>query len=409
MRPLVTLSKPQLAVFNSPELGFGFAFDPIRLELIETPLELNSLVQEELADWQNGQNTSTFSNQNLRALTLNVTQICNLKCLYCAAGGDGTYGQPQKRADIQKVTPQLLRLLDLLTAGQNFRLTFSGGEPLLYPEGIELVASFLTQESQLKNIKVQFSIVTNGTLLTSQNLELLAKYKMDVTISLDGSPELNRQQRPLKGGGDPTNQLEKGLENLKSYKGQLGSVIVSAVFNKNNFDVLKAYDYFKAWDFDYLDLNFDYFETNSQISNAFVDSVSALAQRLYKEEGETGLKKILFFKRAIEHLDSQIKLSHHCGAGQGYLAMDAKGDLYSCPWRVGQDAYKVNEPSAESLYKATQAPSCGECWARPLCGGGCQFQHESVAPNQIELFCQRMKSLLGIVFMFYVKERRYEQ
>ena len=42
-----------------------------------------------------------------KSLNINVTQICNLKCSYCAAGGDGTYGDPVKRVEIEKTLPQL--------------------------------------------------------------------------------------------------------------------------------------------------------------------------------------------------------------------------------------------------------------------------------------------------------------
>ena len=72
----------------------------------------------------------------IRSITLNVTQICNLKCHYCAAGGDGTYGDPVTRISIEKTLPQLKFLIEKVPAGRKFHISFVGGEPFLYPNSL---------------------------------------------------------------------------------------------------------------------------------------------------------------------------------------------------------------------------------------------------------------------------------
>lgn len=407
MRPsIASMSWKGLQVFSDKSSDRQFVWDPERVALAEIPTWESAEVQAEVLTWSQESNESRWNSQNqVRTITINVTQVCNLKCLYCAAGGDGTYGQAQKRADIDRVVPQLKNILNSLKPGSSLRITFSGGEPLLYPEGIRLVCEQALDQAKTLGVTVYFGIVTNGTLLTASNLELLSRFKMDLTVSLDGNPLQNRVQRPTSGGGDPTALIEKGLTLMKNYKSQLGALIVSGVFNKYNQDILGAYQYYAQWDFDLFDFNFDYFEKDPEASESFSQSMTLLASQIFQSEGLGGLKKILFFKRVFEQLDSGIKLSHHCGAGQSYVAMDAKGDLYACPWKIGSLEFKVETPSQEFLYQSTNRPDCSRCWARPLCGGGCQFQHDSLEKEQIELFCQRMKSLLQTAFLFYIQGR----
>ena len=135
----------------------------------------------------------------VRALTINVTQICNLHCSYCAAGGDGSFGDPVKKISIEKTLPQLQFFMKKLSAGDEFRLTFLGGEPLLYAEGLRLLALYAQELAADRQIKTQFVVVTNGTQFTRANIEILKQIKANITISIDGPPEINDPLRPNKG------------------------------------------------------------------------------------------------------------------------------------------------------------------------------------------------------------------
>jgi len=46
----------------------------------------------------------------------------------------------------------------------NFIVTFVGGEPLMYPEGMQLVAEHVQEIAQQRGIQTRFRVVTNGTL-----------------------------------------------------------------------------------------------------------------------------------------------------------------------------------------------------------------------------------------------------
>ena len=71
----------------------------------------------ELIEWNQFVNPDTKDSSNqfgIRSITLNVNQICNLHCHYCAAGGDGSYGDPVKKISIEKTLPQITWMLEWL-------------------------------------------------------------------------------------------------------------------------------------------------------------------------------------------------------------------------------------------------------------------------------------------------------
>ena len=117
-----------------------------------------------LADWQSEILTTTTTQELKkfkRQFTINVTQICNLHCSYCAAGGDGSFGDPIKRISIEKTLPQLRQFIDLIPPQESVHITFLGGEPLLYPEAIRLIANYVNEICQPQEIDVTFLVVTN--------------------------------------------------------------------------------------------------------------------------------------------------------------------------------------------------------------------------------------------------------
>ncbi len=74
-----------------------------------------------------------------------------------------------------------------------------------------------------------------------------------------------------------------------------------------------------------------------------------------------------------------------CGAGLGYLALDAEGSLYLCHRLAGVARFRVGDLDAgidhagiRASLAAQAAPrrdACSACWARKLCAGGCHHDN----------------------------------
>ncbi len=101
---------------------------------------------------------------------------CDLTCPYCYA----TFRDVPRTLDEMEA----VRVLDLLRAAGTEKVTFVGGEPLLCPHILELLA-------HAKRIGLVTMLVTNGTRLVGERLRAIVPHLDWVSLSIDAStPEL---------------------------------------------------------------------------------------------------------------------------------------------------------------------------------------------------------------------------
>lgn len=350
-----------------------------------------------------------------RALTINVTQVCNLHCTYCAAGGDGSFGDPIKRISVEKTLPQLKSMLDRVPAGKKFRITFLGGEPLLYPEGIRLLADYARELARERDIEMGFVVVTNGTLFSDANIQLLCDLHAKVTVSIDGPAGVNDKTRPSRGGEGVTAKVAAGLTKLLERKDELETVELSGVFGKQNLDLMASYEFYAGFGVDSFDFIYDHLEVSPELSDKFTRLLSEVADRAYAEGGEKALRRIKIFDYVFDLLDKQQQVENYCGSGKSFFMIDARNNVYSCPWVVGDSKEIVGHGTEiwTDRLKKFQAPlvetnGCGGCWARNLCGGGCMFIHKNKTGSKHqtdENFCKRTKDLIALGILYYERAR----
>jgi uncharacterized protein len=370
--------------------------------------------------WEDSSGTAKLESRsrNKFNLTLNVTQLCNLHCHYCAAGGDGTYGDPVRQISVEKTLPQVKLLMNRLTPGGHFSITFLGGEPLMYPKAIQLIGEYTRDLGASQNIQTAFQIITNGTLINNEVLDLLAPIKPTITFSLDGPPEINDSRRPQRNGKSSTHQAIQGLEKLVDRKNEFGPILMHAVFNKDHLDVVRTWNFFKKFNIDKMEFTYDVTEKDETANMNFVESLKKAAALAFAEGGEKELRRIHFFDVYFDQLDNQYKKENYCGTGKSLLSLDSRNQIYQCPLEVsfkdrmvGQDT-TINWKNLKSL----EAPlielnNCQNCWARHLCGGGCLFNHESLTGDKHTkhiTYCFRTRHLLSEVIMYYKNCRETE-
>lgn len=373
----------------------------------------------ELEAWAQESNPDVKSGQlkpGIRSLTINVTQICNLKCTYCAAGGDGTYGSPQTKINVEKTLPQLKFFLERIPEGGQFHITFLGGEPLLYVEGIQEISHYVRLMTTGRNIHASFSIVTNGTLINEKTLSVLKSIKAKVTVSLDGPPSVNDKVRPTKDGSSSTSLIVEGLRKLSEAKEHLGGpLVVHGVFNKDNLDLLSAYNFYRTLNVDRYEFTYSVEENDDESNKYFVEQMNAIAKKAFSSGGEAELRKIGLFDNYFSALDNQQQTENYCGAGKSYLMVDAKNNLYTCPWDVGNKEEQVGQGTDlnAELMASYESPlieknNCQSCWARFLCGGGCMFIHKQSTGSKNRKdgqFCLRTRGLIATTLLYYKLSR----
>jgi len=134
---------------------------------------------------------------DIQQVVFEVTERCNLNCVYCAYGElyNGNEERIKKKRDLKK--EDAIKLLEYLypvwkereQTGllQKITIGFYGGEPLLNFPVIEDIVQW-AKEHATKQLTFGFMLITNGLLLNKYTL-FLAKHDFMTSISLDGDEE----------------------------------------------------------------------------------------------------------------------------------------------------------------------------------------------------------------------------
>lgn len=128
-----------------------------------------------------------FSADKKPVVVWNVGQRCNLRCVHC-------YARSRDQEYAGELTHEEgTRLLDDLAAFGAPVVLFSGGEPLMRPDILELIG-----HARKRGLRAVLS--TNGTLITPEVAAGLKKFGLSyVGISLDGLEETNDSFRGVRG------------------------------------------------------------------------------------------------------------------------------------------------------------------------------------------------------------------
>jgi 12,18-didecarboxysiroheme deacetylase len=172
-----------------------------------------------------------FSADKKPVVVWNVTRRCNLKCVHCYA-----HARDEAFPDELSTKEGKAVLDDLARFGCPVVL-FSGGEPIMRPDLIELAAHAVD-----KGMRAVIS--TNGTLIDSKTAEQLKTVGLSyVGISLDGLNEVNDRFRGVKGA------FRKALEGIAACREAGIKVGLRFTMNRLNinevpavFDLLEAQD-----------------------------------------------------------------------------------------------------------------------------------------------------------------------
>lgn len=188
---------------------------------------------------------------NTRQLTLEVTDFCNLKCLYCGYGK--FYDNYDKRNNSFLSFKKAKNILDYLVSlwdsslneshNKKIYISFYGGEPLLNFNLIKKIVEYVKGINALHN-KFIFSLTTNGILL-HKFIEYLVQNKFNIMISLDGDKK-NNVYRLFRSGKPSFDYVFNNILSIKKKHPDYfkKNISVNAVLHNKN-SVSEIYDFFK--------------------------------------------------------------------------------------------------------------------------------------------------------------------
>ena len=324
----------------------------------------------------------------IRALSLAIAQKCNLGCAYCYAQ-QGEFGAPAKNMSLADAISAVELLVGEAEPGERLNLAFLGGEPLVNRPTLRAAARRARELGEARGATVNYSITTNGTLLTEDDARFFEEFGFAVTISLDGPKEVHDALRPYKGGGgsfDATMRRAAPLLRLQRKMHVSARVTVTPM----NLSLRRTLDTFVAAGFHSVGFSPMLSSPGGQGELQLDDLELMLGEMIdcgREYERRSGLGERYPFANMVNAMREIHRGTHRpypCGAGAGYLGVSADGELSACHRFVGDEDGAMGS-LAEGVDRTRQAQwlaerhvhrqePCQSCWARYLCGGGCHHE-----------------------------------
>jgi uncharacterized protein len=180
-------------------------------------------------------------------ILLKVASRCNLNCTYCYVynmGDDGWRSLPKRMSPgVQRAVVDQLAALSR-AQDRPFSVVLHGGEPLLL--GANRLANLFSALRGSLSPRYGLHLQTNGLLLSDRILDLCAEFKVGISISLDGTSELNDRNRVGRDGKGSHSRIMEAVGRLQSHTaaGELFSGLLAVVDPTS--DPAEVYAFFKA-------------------------------------------------------------------------------------------------------------------------------------------------------------------
>ena len=326
-----------------------------------------------------------FPDTGVRFLSLHVSHNCNMNCTYCYGGERGTYGSREKVMS-KEVLKKAIDFGIKHCAGE-IHINFFGGEPLLAFSTIEYAVKYALKVSQKRNIKVSFSISTNGSLITEYIADFLQKYKFQVSISIDGSPQAHNRHRKFVNGNPTYNKVIEGLYKLLRRR---INVLCTATLTSANSDMVEnfrqlyqrgiknfRYKLVVTSKHEIIPGNMDL----NKICNSYVELADLIIKK-YIEDRDLRFGDI---EKYIKRIYLKQRVHINCAAGLSFFNIAPNGEVYLCHkfmnnplFLLGNVMDKVDfEKFRVQICKTPveERNNCRDCWAKFLCGGGCYYDN----------------------------------
>ena len=303
---------------------------------------------------------SAYQKSQLRAVYLNMTELCNLNCIYCFAAA-------RKENSARLTFDDYKKILDAVkNYNPDAEIIFTGGEPLMSP---------LTLPVALYAKELGFSrkLMTNATLINEKNISELIVAFDSFKISVNGS---DAAQHDFYRGHGNFNRTLKAIELLDKFSADVKLAMV--VTKKNLNDVAPAAARFGGR------LTF---QPLFPLGNAKTKSDLYLTGEEYFDALKSAC--VVPFME-LRNLINAHKKIFKCALGDAEVSISCSGDVYPCQL-LHYDDFKLGnlkKSSFEAIYNSARAEKfkrhtvdkiegCRDCDLKFLCGGSCQARHFS--------------------------------
>ncbi|HLB52304.1 MAG TPA: SPASM domain-containing protein [Chlamydiales bacterium] len=360
---------------------------------------------EELLGLNPSPSTTLHEVPLVRAISLELNHVCNLRCQYCYVFSKDQHQLPldaPKQMKWETAKSVLDYFLSPLPQGSPFFIRLFGGEPLLSFPLIKKIVEYVDQCREKKSLEIEYMLISNGTILNEEIEEFLKKHEVHLGFSIDGPSKQHDILRPTLAG-------KGSFEKIEMHRRKLASVQISnqpmanVVVNKKNPDMFE--NFLSLRDQGYESVHFNLIFTDNPDFQLDVQDFPRLKaeyekfKRYLLEDFPSRLPETPLISDLYRRIIDGKKRTNYCGAGKEYLGVGMDGGFYPCHRFVGSPKFKLGDSSSglsEELRSKfllphiESRPICRACPVRTVCGGGCghsNLLYRGSIEEPRELFC----------------------
>jgi uncharacterized protein len=377
-------------------------------------------------------NYDNFIGPELGKLVLMVNNYCNLKCTYCY---ELNTVFSKKAIDMSQTIAQTT--LDKFYSAFRtvHQIMFIGGEPALSEEVIEFACEYAVRCAQKRNVlPPSFSMITNGAKMTEKLFELIRKYEIQATFSLDGPKavhDLVRIRHDDSGSYDATSANIRRYSSMFKDKLSIEATLTRA-HQHAQITASNLVDFF-AREFGVKSTHIvpaglpnndplnAYSDTDPyierELEEAAAKSIDNIFNDMMSEQGTEGstMGSLDLVGGMLRSLVKREAILNMCPAGTTQLVVDAFGDLYPCWMFAGQDQFKMGNILRDDIFNSqsrklldrihennkTKNTQCSKCYARHVCHACIgNNDHSTGAIETIdERFCNTVRNSLKTILI----------
>ena len=335
--------------------------------------------------------------QKLSLVQLSISSRCNLNCKYCYATDriENTYPKMQL-SDYQRVIDDITEY----SFGTEFTIT--GGEPLLNKDVFDIASYIHSKHSSV-------DLLTNGTLITQDNISKIKESFDKVSISLDGSSQERHELFRGRGSYDKT---MRAIDLLDSHG---ISCRLSMTVNRENIDDVEsmARKYGNRLSFQPL-----FPAGNAKKSES---DISITGREYYRAlKNAFGVNPMGYCETTLSA--ARQKRRCKCAVGGSELSISETGDVYPCQLlhypqfligNIHKDKISNLHQNSSVIRKCSEMvvdniKGCSACFLKYVCGGACRARsfHECGDILDCGSFCEYEKNaFVDGIFEIYTQNK----
>jgi len=325
---------------------------------------------------------------------LNISNSCNLRCSYCFNPNKTNYLMTKENA-----FNYLDYLFSVFNDGEKYFVDLSGkGEPLLNKKLISDISKYCLLKSDELGVEVTPTLVTNGTLLTEENVKFLQENRILFGVSLDGPKNVHDKYRKDVFGNPTYDLILKNILNIKSRE----YVGVAATLTNEVFDLSEEiYSLSKIFNtISYRPARGDGYRIDISSVNSWIKQYEKLTLKLL-EDIKTSNPKVFycllngddFYGRFLMKMFGNLRTGNRCDYLVKRFAVDFDGKIYGCPAATMKHSLGFTKITKEISKKEIikQFSMCLNCPYKYICGGECQLESSDSGAKHFELCTLKQK------------------